>query len=71
MAHARRGRSVARFVSAMFVTVVPVVVKQKFGMTMVPNRYIRDEMQFDRDAHVHVSGAPVDAGEAGRTVGTR
>ena len=121
MAHARRGRSVARIVTAMFVTVVPVVVteaiivenrrghsmrrliagaaamsvvvagvaglvsvagaapatpkkvvvKQKFGMTMVPNRYIRDEMQFDRDAHVHVSGAPVDAGEAGRTVGTR
>ena len=29
-----------------------VVVKQKFGMTMVPNRYIRDEMQFDRDAHL-------------------
>ena len=47
-----------------------VVVKQKFGMTMVPNRYIRDEMQFDRDAHVHVSGAPVDAGEARRPVGT-
>ena len=28
MAHARRGRSVARIVTAMFVTVVPVVVTE-------------------------------------------
>jgi len=110
LAHARRGRSVARIVTAMFVTVVPVVVteaiivenrrghsmrrliagaaamsvvvagvaglvsvagaapatpkkvvvKQKFGMTMVPNRYIRDEMRFDRDVYTVASGGTVE-----------
>jgi plastocyanin len=37
-----------------------VVVKQKFGMTMVPNRYIRDEMRFDRDVYTVASGGTVE-----------
>jgi plastocyanin len=36
-----------------------VVVKQKSGMTMVANRYIRDEMRFDRDVYTVASGGTV------------
>ena len=37
-----------------------VVVKQKFGMTMVANRYVRDEMRFDRDVYTVASGGRVE-----------
>jgi plastocyanin len=37
-----------------------VVVKQKSGMKMVPNRYIQDEMRFDRDVYTVASGGTVE-----------
>lgn len=37
-----------------------VLVKEKFGMTMVANRYVRDEMRFDRDVYTVASGGTVE-----------
>ncbi|HZE03935.1 MAG TPA: hypothetical protein VE127_01855 [Solirubrobacteraceae bacterium] len=37
-----------------------VVVKQSAGMKMVPNRYIQDQMRFDRDVYTVRSGGTVE-----------
>ena len=37
-----------------------VVVKQKFSVKMVPNRYVQDGMRFDRDVYTVKSGGTVE-----------
>jgi plastocyanin len=36
-----------------------VTVKQKFGLTLKPNRYLQDEMRFDKDVYTVKSGGKV------------